>query len=101
VRSEEERWEDRRPQLTAHSSTLNAPYLVPTVPKGASCSGRVVSDTETGRAQDARRPANFRIARQPDGNTMRRLHAGLPSMIVIPVSDGVLMALVSLKPAAL
>jgi hypothetical protein len=30
-----------------------------------------------------------------------RLHAGLPSMIVIPVGDGVLMALVSLRPAAL
>ena len=44
---------------------------------------------------------NFRIARQPDGNTMRRLQAGLPSMIVIPVGDEVLMALVSLKPAAL
>jgi hypothetical protein len=32
---------------------------------------------------------------------MRRLHAGLPSMIVIPVGDGVLMVLVSLRPAAL
>jgi hypothetical protein len=30
-----------------------------------------------------------------------RSHAGLPSMIVIPVGDRVLIALVSLKPAAL
>ena len=33
-------------------------------------------------------------------HTMRRLYAGLPSMIVIPVGEGVLMALVSLRPAA-
>jgi len=30
-----------------------------------------------------------------------RRHAGLPSMIVIPVGDRVLIALVSLRPAAL
>jgi hypothetical protein len=34
---------------------------------------------------------------EPDG----RPYAGLPSMIVIPVGEGVSMALVSLKPAAL
>ena len=36
-----------------------------------------------------------------DAQLYARSHAGLPSMIVIPVGEGVEMALVSLKPAAL
>lgn len=34
-------------------------------------------------------------------HTMCRFHAGLPSMIVIPVGEGVLMGRVSLRLAAL
>ena len=44
-----------------------------------------------------------RVYQDPEGNLAlsHAVHAVLPSMIVIPVGDGVLMALVSLRPAAL